>query len=196
MGLNVFALIHPLGKAIVAPPAWMLNREFDDGLGNMLRLVLHRTPTTGVAVSAGSPVGFTDAFSDGSVTTDFSQTAGGKLAGMSMIAITLAESFAALTWAWVMTKGRPSDYIAGGRGVPLGDSDFNPNVNPITELKTNGSVADGDLLVFTIDDTWNGVTEPIDGQTGGGIALKADAANVLAAVDAMINVGQGMGFTT
>jgi len=188
-------MLHPLGKTIVAPPAWMLNREFDDGLGNMLRLVKHHTPSTGVAVSAGSPVGFTAAFSDGSVTTDFSQSKGGKLAGMSMIAITLAETFAALTWAWVMTKGHPVDYIAGGRGVPLGDANFNPNVNPITSIKTNDSVADGDLLVWAVDDTWSGVTEPLDGQTGGGIALADDGGVAMAPADVVINVGQGMGVT-
>lgn len=195
MGLEIFGFLHPLGKTTDTPPSWAIGREFQDGLGNTLMLVLHRTPTTGVAVSAGSPVGWTDGYTDGSVTTDLSQSDIGKLAGMSMVAITAAESLAATTYAWVMTKGNPADYISGGRGVPLGDSDFNPNVNPITSLLTDGSVADASGLYWQADNTWGGITEPTDGMVLGGVALGADVSTALAAASAKIQVGIGMGYT-
>lgn len=158
MGLNVFALLHPLGKTVDTPPAWAQGKDFEDGLGNTLRLVLHSTPTVGVAVSKGSPVGVLTAAADNqTVTTDLSQSDTDTVLGASMVALSVAETLAGLTWHWVMTKGSLKEYKTGGRGVPLGDSDFNENVQVIDTILTDDSVVAGDLLIWGADNTWAGV---------------------------------------
>lgn len=197
MSLNPFAILHPLDKTTDTPPTWMQGKEFEDGLGNTLKLVKHNTPSAGVAVTAGSPVGYLAANkSEKEVTTDLSQSNIGLLAGMSLVAITAAESLAAETWAWIMTKGRPSDYAAGGPGVPLGDSSssFNNN-NPLTSLKTDNSVAANDGLYWQADDTWGGKTEPADGEVLGGRALDDDGGTTMDPAEVIIDVGIGMGYT-
>jgi hypothetical protein len=192
MGLNVFAFLHPLGKTTEEPPAWALGKKWDDGLGNKLRLVRHKTPSAGVAVTAFSPVGWTDGLTNVDVTTDISQSDVGKLAGASLIAITAAESLAGTTWAWVMTDGNLADYIAGGRGVPLGDDDFNPNVNPGTSIKTDDSVADGNALFWAADDTWGGTADLATGAVAGGVALAADGGVAMNPAKVIIQVGIGV----
>lgn len=192
MGLHVSAMpLHILAKTTDDPPAWAKGRTFEDGLGNVFKLVRHKTPTAGVAVTAGSPVGYLDAGESYDVTTDISQSDVGKLAGMSMVAITAAESLAGTTWAWIMVKGTPGDYKSGGRGVPLGSSTVGNN-NPITSLKTDDSVADAGALFWTADDTWGGTNDLGTGAVAGGRALAADGGTAMDPDDVMIEVGVGV----
>lgn len=192
MGLHVSAMpLHILAKTTDEPPAWAKGREFHDGLGNVFKLVRHKTPTAGVAVTAGSPVGYLDAGESYDVTTDLSQSDVGKLAGMSMVAITAAESLAGTTWAWIMVKGNPADYASGGRGVPLGSSTLGNN-NPITSLKTDDSVADADGLYWQADDTWGGTIASGTGVVFGGRALAADGGTAMAPASVFIDVGIGV----
>jgi hypothetical protein len=186
------ALFHFLTKTTSAPPTWALGRKFEDGLGNEFMLVLHNTPTAGVACTAGSPVGQLDGGEFYEVTTDLSQSDVGKLVGMNMVDITAAESLAGETYHWVMTKGAPADYASGGRGVPLGDSTnkFNPNVNPIAGMLTDGTVADAYALYWQADNTWGGTNDLGTGAVPGGWAKAADTATNLAPADAFIDVGR------
>lgn len=196
MSLQVAAgLFHFLTKTTEVPPTWALGRKFGDGLGNEFMLVLHSTPTAGVATSAGSPVGLLDAATNWyTVTTDISQSDVGKLMGMSMVAITSAESLAGATYHWIMTKGRPQDYIAGGRGVPLGDATnlYNPNVNPLTTMLTDDSVVDGGAIFWAADNTWGGTTDLGTGAVAGGLAKAADGGTAMTADKVFIDVGYGV----
>ena len=195
MGLHVSqTMLHPLAKTTDEPPAWAKGRIFEDGLGNEFKLCKHRTPTTGVAVSAGSPVGQLDTGEFYEVTTDLSQSYVGKLVGMCMVAITIAESLAGLTWSWVMVKGNPADYIAGGKGVPLGDDDYTNN-NPITAMLTNDSVADDHAIYWQADNTWGGTADLDTGACPGGWSKGADGGTAMAPGNVMIDVGRQMAAT-
>ena len=189
---------HPLTKTTDTPPAWAQGKVFEDAFGNKLKLVKHSTPTTGVLVLAGGPVGYLDAGDDMTVTTDISQSAAGKVAGATMVALTAAEALAGTYWHFIMIEGSLKEYMAGGRGVPLGDSTKNGDWAAFDTVPTDDSVADGEAIVWAADSLWSGVTEPVDGSVAAGRSLAADAGAdpyTLGCDEVIWHVGSQMGYT-
>lgn len=180
---------HPLDKRADTdaerPPAWARGAQFVDEFGNVFECLLHKTPTTGVAVSILGPVGDVDAATTGyTVTTDVSQSDPKKVRGASMVALTIAETLAGY-WTMVLKKGSAKEYTAGGKGLPLGDdtpADFvyaRPFV-PVVSYVTDGNVADGDGLAWPADDTWAPAADDAE-EVIAGVALAADTSTAIAA---------------
>lgn len=180
---------HPLDKRADTdaerPPAWARGAQFIDEFGNVFECLLHKTPTTGVAVTALGPVGDVDGITTGyQVTTDVSQSDATKVRGASMVALTIAETLAGY-WTMVLKKGSAKEYIAGGKGLPLGDdtpADFvyaRPLV-PVVSYPTDTNIADGNGLCWGADTTWTPAADDAE-EVIAGVALAADSSAAIAA---------------
>ncbi len=179
--MNITKGIHLLEFSTDIPPENSRNEIFVDGFGNKFKLVFHQTPTAGIAVTAGGPVGFLDGTDNEIVTADISQSAARKVAGVSMVSLTIAET-ATGQWHWIMIKGNLKEYAAGGAAVPIGDTSpaagsflYTSTYVPVGDLPfASGGVADENDVIWSGDDEWDG-SIGVATEVAAGRALATDA---------------------
>ena len=181
MGLEVTKVLHVLDKSTTRPVNGVLGEVFEDGFGNKLMLVFHQTPTVGIAVSAGAPVGYLDGQTDGRVTGDLSQSDARKVAGASMVAITAPEALAGV-YHYVLVEGNFREYKTGGNGVPLGNSNpgagsfiYERPFDPIDTIPFEaGGPVDTEDIFWSADNEWNG-SAGVATQVAAGLAIGTEA---------------------
>jgi len=195
------SLLHVLDKSTDTPPAAARQDVYMDPFGNEFKLVFHKTPTTGVATLAASPVGWVDgADLPEQVTADISQSDANKVVGPSMVALTAAETLAGI-WHWVMTKGSMKEYKAGGKGIPMqpsgtpfDSSQYAARFTAIAFIPTDDSIADGSGLQWKDDNVWQAAAD-VDSRVICGRSREADGGTDTLDPEAVTwNVPMGMSF--